>query len=148
MAQSELLQELTAMCTFCKNAFIRDESDKIFDTFTISDGTMTVPDAAENQYVWVKGSLFNDGIYQYPLTELTDETFKGAVWLMRIPQSFVDLANKIVEYKTSNYDALKSPYTSESFGGYSYTRNTANDDTSEFGAFESELLRYRKQRYI
>ena len=92
--------------------------------FTIKDGSITPSDFLEEQdYFRIVGSKRNDGLYQYPNSDLTDEVFDGAVWVMNIPPAVVTLAQAIEEYAKS--DAGKpSAYVSESFGGYSYTKAT------------------------
>ena len=114
-------------------------------TFTIKDGGITLPFLADGQYFRIVGSVFNDGVYQYPATSLTDEVFEGAVWSMAVPPAVIDLSAEIEEYNKS--DAGKaSPYTSESFGGYSYTKAT-DANGAPIGwkkAFASRLNKYRK----
>ena len=91
------------------------------------------------------GSKHNDGLYQYPNSDLTDEVFDGAVWVMNIPPAVVTLAQAIEEY--NNSDAGKaSPFTSESFGGYAYTKAT-DASGAPIGwkkAFASRLNQWRK----
>ena len=117
-----------------------------FGTFTISGGSIAPLDfLQEGQYFRIVGSVFNDGVYQYPATSLTDEVFEGAVWAMAVPPTLIALAAEIKEYNES--DAGKpSPYTSESFGGYSYTKAT-DANGAPIGwqkAFASRLNKYRK----
>ena len=94
------------------------------EKFTIEGGNITPSDfLKENDYYRIIGSKFNDGLYQYPNSDLTDEEFDGAVWVMRIPPAVITLAQDIEKYAQS--DAGKqSAYVSESFGGYSYTKAT------------------------
>lgn len=117
-----------------------------FGKFTISGGSIAPLDfLQEGQYFRIVGSVFNDGVYQYPATSLTDEVFEGAVWAMALPPSIIALSAEIKEYNDS--DAGKaSPYTSESFGGYSYTKAT-DANGAPIGwqkAFASRLNKYRK----
>ena len=53
-----------------------------------------------------------------------DERFEGAVWALAVPPAVIALAGEITEWQEKNGEAVLSPYTSESFGGYSYTRAT------------------------
>lgn len=115
-------------------------------TYTISGGSIAPLDfLQEGQYFRIVGSVFNDGVYQYPATSLTDEVFEGAVWAMRLPPAVIALSAEIKAYNDS--DAGKaSPYTSESFGGYSYTKAT-DANGAPIGwqkAFASRLNKYRK----
>lgn len=117
-----------------------------FGTFTISGGSIAPLDfLQECQYFRIVGSVFNDGVYQYPATSLTDEVFEGAVWAMRLPPAVIALSAEIEEYCNSD-DGKASPYTSESFGGYSYTKAT-DANGAPIGwqkAFASRLSRWRK----
>ncbi len=70
--------------------------------------------------------MFNDGVHRYndPTDALIDESFTGAVWAMAVPPAVIALAADIEAWNEKNAEALASPYTSESFGGYSYTKAT------------------------
>ena len=91
------------------------------DTYTIEDSGITLPFLANGQYFRIVGSLFNDGVYQYP-AELTDETFDGSVWALAIPKSLLSTVDEITAWTAKNGDS--GAYTSESFGGYSYSKAT------------------------
>lgn len=97
-------------------------------SFEISYGVLLLPAGAEimdGQYVRIVGSVFNDGLYRWPAKSLTDETFDGAVWLLAIPPRLLQIVAEIEEWQAANAQALQGPYTSESFGGYSYTKKSA-----------------------
>ena len=116
-------------------------------TYTIEDGGITLPFLANGQYFRICGSVFNDGLHQYPASDLKAETFDGTVWALAVPQSVIDLASEIESWQTKNGDASVSPYQSESFGGYSYSKAT---DSASGGAvtwqtaFRSRLNAWRK----
>ena len=116
-------------------------------TFTIKDGGITLPFLADGQYFRICGSVFNDGLHQYPATDLVDEEFSGAIWALAIPPAVVDLANEIGAWQEKNGEASVSPYQSESFGGYSYSKAT---DSASGGAvtwqsaFKRQLSAWRK----
>ena len=134
---------LAELCAEVRNYF---ETDKRFGEFTISGGTFAPSDFIQDgQYFRIVGSTFNDGVYRYPATGLTDETFTGAVWAMSLPPDFIALSTEIEEY--NNSDAGKaSPFTSESFGGYAYTKAT-DSNGAPIGwqkAFASRLDQWRK----
>ena len=143
---------LNKLCKELKNWF---EVSKKFGTFTISENSITGVDIQAGQYYRIIGSIFNDGIYKYgeePTGALKDETFDGAVWLLAIPKEIEELAAKITaweaKYGTIDSAAL-SPFNSESFGGYSYSKsgNSAGSGASPNGwksAFADELNRWRK----
>ena len=116
-------------------------------TYTIEDGGITLPFLANGQYFRICGSVFNDGLHQYPASDLKAETFDGTVWALAVPQAVIDLAAEIEEWQKKNGDASVSPYQSESFGGYSYSKAT---DSASGGAvtwqsaFRSRLSAWRK----
>lgn len=109
-----------------KNFFLTDES--VQDTFEVVDGTIDSLSFLTGSYVLIQGSILNDGVYAYPLTNLSTETFKGTITQLAIPKDFLSLVDEIetyVEAQSGKY----SPYTSESFGGYSYTKATNSSGT-------------------
>lgn len=136
---------LTVLCRELKNWF---DKDRIFDKFTIEDGTLNLPKAQNGQYFRIIGSVFNDGVHEYPATNLTNETFDGAVWLMAVPKEVLDKVDEITAWETANAQAINSPYTSESFGGYSYSKSTGADGNGGSatwqGHFSSWLNHWRK----
>ena len=113
---------LNEVCAELRNYFVADIHNGKFE---IVGGKITPLDfIQENQHFRIVGSVFNDGVHKYTdELVLTDETFIGAVWSMAVPPSVIDLAAEIKAYNES--DAGKpSAYTSESFGGYSYSKAT------------------------
>ena len=116
-------------------------------TYTIEDGGITLPFLANGQYFRICGSVFNDGLHQYPASDLKSETFDGTVWALAVPQAVIELAAEIEAWQKKNGDASVSPYQSESFGGYSYSKAT---DSATGGAvtwksaFRSRLNAWRK----
>ena len=136
---------LTELCAELRNYF-EVPNGRHFGKFTIRGGSIEPLDFLQyGQYFRIVGSVFNDGVYQYNATFLTDEVFEGAVWAMAVPPTLIALAAEIEEYNKS--DAGKaSPYTSESFGGYSYTKAT-DASGAPIGwqkAFASRLAKWRK----
>lgn len=144
---------LTEICQYLRNWF---EVTKYFGEFTISDGTITYSDGSElplinNQYFRVIGSIFSDGVHKYMDAEdvLVDETFNGSVWSMAIPPVVIALAGEIADWITANTEAINSPYQSESFGGYSYSKSSGNSATGMDGVswqsqFAARLSPWRK----
>lgn len=122
------MQMLENLCRECNNWFrIRDDADGIHSgTYEIEGGSISLPFLASGQYYRIIGSVFNDGLHCYGDAEdvLTDETFEGTIWALAIPKAFLALAQEVDEWQTANGNA--GPYTSESFGGYSYTRATSS----------------------
>ena len=149
---------LDEICAYLNNWFDRD-LPKYFGTITISGGALVgfSDKLATNQYFRIVGSVFNDGVYQYPASELIDETFEnGAVWAMAVPKAIVDKAAEIAEWKAKYSvadSAAMSPFNSESFGGYSYSKSTggnASGGTTNPNSWQSvyagDLAEYRKLR--
>ena len=153
---------LNEVCLELNNFFDRNQP-KFFGDFVISGGKITNTDflakIKANQYFRIIGSVFNDGVYKYSnLLELQDEAFHGAIWLMAVPADFLALVAEISDWQTKNGGVdsqAMSPYTSESFGGYSYSKSSGN--TSEGGnaggaswqsAYATRLKPYRRARVI
>ena len=116
-------------------------------TYTIEDGGITLPFLANGQYFRICGSVFNDGLHQYPASDLKAETFDGSVWALAVPQAVIDLAAEIEAWQKKNGDASVSPYQSESFGGYSYSKSTdsaSGGAVTWHSAFRGRLNNYRK----
>ena len=110
-------------------------------TFTVENGSITLPFLLTSQYFRIVGSTFNDGVYQYPEANLTDETFTGEIWAMRVPPAFIELSERIDAWTAKHAETLKTPYTSESFAGYSYT---IAQNQSAMQIFSRELNKWRK----
>lgn len=105
-----------------RNWFVRD---KATGRIRVEGGALVPPEGlalADGQYIRVTGSVFNDGLHRWPCTDLHDEEFVGTVWALAVPRAVVDLADEIEAWQTKHAEELDSPYASESFGGYSYTR--------------------------
>ena len=135
---------LTEVCAEIRNYFVKDIHN---GTFEIVGGKITPLDfIQENQYFRIVGSVFNDGVYKNTADlELTNEVFCGSVWAMAVPPSVVALAEDIKKYNESD-EAKPSAYTSESFGGYSYSKAT-DENGAPMGwkkVFASRLNKYRR----
>ena len=131
---------LESVLMYLNNWFVMGRYD---DTYTIEDGGITLPFLVDGQYFRIVGSVFNDGVYQYP-AELTDETFDGSVWALSIPKALLSTVEEITAWQAKNADS--GPYTSESFGGYSYSKAT-NSRGVAVGwqdTFAAQLAPYRK----
>ena len=135
--------DLTNLCAELRNYF---ETEKRFGTFTISGGSISPSDFLQDgQYFRIVGSVFNDGVHRHPAHDLTDETFDGAVWAMAVPPAVVELLHKIQEFEAATANT-PTAYTSESFGGYSYTKATDENGlpVGWRSVFKKELSRWRK----
>ena len=116
-------------------------------TFTVENGSITLPFLLTNQYFRIVGSVFNDGLHQNPAVDLTDETFTGSVWALAVPKAVIDLADEIQKWQEKNGEASVSPYQSESFGGYSYSKATDAETGGAVtwqSAFKQQLSAWRK----
>lgn len=135
---------LTELCAEIRNYFLVPDGVHT-GTFTISGGSIAPLDfLKEGQYFRIVGSTFNDGVHRYPVAGLTDESFTGAVWAMAVPPAVIALSDEIKAYAES--DASKAtPYASESFGGYSYTRA---EDASWEKVFAKRLNKYRRMNVL
>ena len=114
--------------------------------FEVIGGKLSQLDFLQNgQYFRIVGSVMNDGVYRYPYSGLTDETFSGEIWALAVPPTLIALAADIEEYKKKAKETV-SPYSSESFGGYSYTKATDSNGSplSWEKVFAKRLNKWRK----
>lgn len=144
---------LFEVCKYLKNWFDRNQKKHI-GVIKISGGELeNTYDLKSGQYYRIVGSVLNDGIYKHPFNTLTDEVFDGAIWEMAIPQAFLSLCDDIetwkAKYAAADGTAL-SPFNSESFGGYSYSKSSRANDTAKDksvtwqGVFGARLAPWRK----
>lgn len=127
------------------------EKEIVPGTFTIDSGSIQLDFLQNNQYFRIVGSVFNDGIYQYPVDNLINETFTGEIWAMAVPPSVIALLADIDNWVDKYGEVMNGPYQSESFGGYSYTKkssggqsNNGNDASDWRSVFRSRLNHWRK----
>jgi hypothetical protein len=150
---------LQEVCEEIRNYFI---SSREVGTFTIADGVLSPSvNLKEGQRVLIAGSDLNDGIYTYHAggftndddtagAGLADEVFTGAVCGLSIPPQVIALTAEITEWVGKYGGVIASPYASESFGGYSYTRATVGKADGSSGSadwrdvFGNRLNRWRK----
>ena len=128
---------LTEVCEYLNNYFWRSKRE---GTITISGGT-------------INADYLQEG-HQYPATDLYDEVFEGSVWSMAVPQTVIDLASDITAWKAKyagvNSPAM-SPYNSESFSGYTYSKSGSGtpgsgSNVSWQDVFQARLAPYRRLR--
>lgn len=148
---------LDELCGYLRNWF---EKSRFIGHFKIVNGVITSSNDGDmglldGQYIRIIGSVLNDGVYVYGATieALQNEEFDGAVWSLAIPKQIVALAKDIEDWQEKYGgagSAAMSPYSSESFGGYSYTKSAGNTENSASGlggwqnAFASRLSQWRK----
>ena len=140
----ELLQYLRDW--FCKR--------KYYGEFTITNGNIVIRsndteqiDITDGQYFRVIGSALNDDVWKYPATLMTDETFNGAIWVLKIPLAIVRIEEEIKQWQAKNGDSVLSPWQSESYsrGAYSRSKGSAADASMSWKtAFENRLAPWRK----
>lgn len=140
---------LSELCAYLKNYFLHNrEGDIHYGEFTISGGSIEALDFLQTgQYFRLVGSVFNDGVHKYPAEDLTDETFTGSVWAMAIPPQVVALADEIDSWSAENAETINSPYTSESFGGYSYSKGSSTSGSGGYtwqDHFADRLSKWRR----
>lgn len=136
---------LTEICAEIRNYF-EVPNGRHIGRFEISGGSIGPLDFLQDgQYFRIVGSVFNDGVYQYPSSSLADECFDGAVWAMAVPPSFIALARQIEEYHNSQ-SVSDGMVVSESVGGYSVTRATDKNGVplGWKSAFSGLLNKWRK----
>ena len=145
-----------------RNYFIWDHH---VGNFTISEGMISPHDfLLEGQRFYVTGSYLNDGVYTYHESGITndfdnagadlkDESFTGTVFALAVPPTFIALVRQIVEWVGKFGDVANSPYQSESFNGYSYTKASGGADGTSGGStwqdvFRSQLNEWRKVTFL
>lgn len=154
--------DITEICATVHNYFppkskIADKSYIHSGKFTISDGSIAPLDfIKEGQYFRINGSDMNDRVIcknAEDMAQLVPEEFEGEIWAMAIPPSFIALCKDIMEWiaKNESPDSVNmSPYMSESFAGYSYSKgySTSSEDMSNAiswkDQFASRLTPWRK----
>lgn len=114
----------------------------------IQQGICEIPCLEEGDYYLIEGSKCNDGLHIYGDCDLVGETLTGYITECRIPKALLSLHTEINYWQEKNAEAITSPYQSESFGGYSYTKknqtNGSGDVSSWQGAFSGRLRMWRK----
>ena len=135
---------LEAVLRHTRNWFVKE---LLRGDFTVEGGSIDLPEGylAEGQYLCISGSLFSDGLHQWPVTDLKDEQFTGSVAALAVPKAVEELASDIAAWREKYQAAAENPYQSESFGGYSYSKAGESSDGSTWqAAFKTELNRWRK----
>lgn len=148
---------LSEICAEIKNYFTKD-CDRFIGDFSINDGQIAPSIDFKTDYFRIVGSRLNDGVHKVSELEskpLEDEDFHGAIWIMSPPKDFIALVAEIETWQTKNGgvdSAAMSPFQSESFGGYSYSKgNAANGATASATwqqAYYARLKRWRRLREL
>lgn len=144
---------LTEFFQYLRNWFYGNEP-RFDDEFTIENGQLNISeDIKLGQYYRIFGSTLNDGVYLHDGKEaLLSETFTGTVRLMAVPREVSALIKEISawqdKYGGADSEAM-SPFASESFGGYSYSKGQSSGNGAGSGAnwqqaFASRLNLWKK----
>lgn len=138
------MAKLTEVCANIKNYFLRD----IYTgTFELVSGTAPLSDLLDGQYFRIVGSVLNNGVYQNTpedLANIRPEKFSGEIWSMSVPRDFEELCEDIAAWRQKNEavdSASMSPFNSESFNGYSYSKSVSATWQTQF---RSRLNTYRR----
>lgn len=148
-------QMLDEVCAYLNNWFLVKPNGIHRGSYEVTDGSMLADFLQDNQYFRIVGSVFNDGVWKYPASEMTDEVFTGEVWAMAVPPAVIALLSEIEEWQ-AKYGAASSvnmsPFSSESFNNYSYSKAVGAGSGSSSGTaplawkdvFGSRLTRWKK----
>lgn len=146
---------LSRICVYLKNYF---ETERIIGDVVISDGVITVDgvevELADGEYFALFHEHYAYGVFQNGADYVEDNSFRGAVWRMDVPDSILDAMKWALEWEAKNGnpdDNANSAFNSESFGGYTYTK--AQSSMSTIGStvfnnakFKSMLAPYMRIR--
>lgn len=143
-------ETLDEICGFLHNWFTVPGGVHV-GTYTVVDGALELPFLQNGQYYRIIGSVFNDGIHRYGALDdkLASERFHGAVWALAVPQAVISITKEIEEWNAQNAATVASPYQSESFGGYSYSKAAPSGSGEQQtltwrNVFAAKLARWRK----
>jgi hypothetical protein len=152
---------MNSVCLEIKNFFIHKKDSIRLGSFSIVDGVISPAIPEYVDYIRIVGSHKNDGVHKRGdngFDGLTNDTFEGAVWYMYPPQDFIDLVDEIDAWQTKygGVDSTNmSPFQSESFGGYSYSKassgsssETASSAPTWQKVYANRLNAYRRQSIL
>lgn len=116
------------ICAEIKNYFTYEE-DKHINDWVISNGQVSPSLDFPTDYIRIVGSRLNDGVHKRGENgfNLVDESFHGGIWIMSPSADFLELVEEIKSWQDANGkidSANMSPFQSESFGGYSYSKGS------------------------
>lgn len=143
---------LGEICASIRNYFTYEE-DKHPGTYKVEGGALVPAVDIPTGYYAIFGSRKNNGVHKTTDALTNEGDFRGSVWVMSVPADFLALVEEIKAWQTK-YGSLDSeamsPFNSESFGGYSYSKGSGNS-ASGYGAgaswqdvFSSRLNRWRR----
>lgn len=131
---------LTEFFQYLRNWFYGNEP-RFDGEFTVIDGQLNIADQIKSgQYYRIFGSTLNDGVYLHDDETLLTETFKGTVRLMAVPPEVSGIIGEInawiAKYGGTDSEAM-SPFQSESFGGYSYSKGSSGNGSGSGVSWQS-----------
>lgn len=148
---------LQQICEYIHNFFIKEPH---VGTYQIVDGMISLPFLKEGQRFWITNSDLNDGVYTYHegmitndddtvVVGLSDEDFSGTICAMAVPPAVIALSGEIRLWVEKYGAIINSPYQSESFNGYTYTKASGSGADGAGGpiwqsVFGSRLNAWRK----
>ena len=114
----------------------------------ITANRLVIPGLENGDYYLIEGSRRNNGIHVYGDADLRNETYTGIVTEICVPPEVLAILEEINTWQEKNAEAVQSPYQSESFGGYSYTKASSlsgsGESTSWKTVFAPRLRIWRK----
>lgn len=140
------------ICAEIKNYFVYKNDIHIGD-WVISNGQISPILDLPTDYIRIVGSRLNDGVHKVSDLNLVDESFHGGIWIMSPPADFISLVKEIEDWQEKNGksdSAAMSPFQSESFGGYSYSKASGRSSSGSSivptwqSVYASWLNRYRR----
>lgn len=139
------------------NYFIRES---VPGSYEITGGMISpIPYLKDGQRFLIAGSDLNDGVYTWhngiicnaddtAAVGLHDEMFAGTICALAVPPSVIALSEEINTWVAKYAETVSSPFQSESFGGYSYTKaqsgDSGNPSMSWEQVFRDRLNRWRR----
>ena len=144
---------LTEVCASIRNYFCYKE-DKHPGEYKIVDGNIVPSVEFKTEYFAIFGSRKNNGVHNVTDTLNDEDEFTGAVWILSTPEDFLatvaDIEAWQEKYGGVDSEAM-SPFNSESFGGYSYTKSAGNSSSGGSGGdwqsvYGDRLKIYRRIR--
>jgi len=120
-----------------------------------ADGAVLAPSEAAailqpGKWYRILGSGFHDGVYQVPEEQAGEEeleedveagaeepeeeeqsgTFSCTLWALDVPAGLLNIITEMEAWQAKYGDVVSSPYQSESFGGYSYSKAGVSSSNS------------------
>ena len=141
---------MTEVFQYLRNWFDRNQP-KFSGNFIIENGSLVGDYGIKRgQFYRINGSALNDGVYEFGVDTLEDESFDGTIQLMAVPRDVRNLITdiKLWQEKYGGVDSVNmSPFQGESFGGYAYTKASGGSTSSVptwQSVFADRLGRYKK----